>query len=739
MNRIKWFDSVRAFGLLLVLGYHLFYIQLPGGFLGVDIFFTFSGFLITALIMEEIRKNGEFDLVRFYARRARRIMIPLFLSIVFTLPFALLISPDFTVGISKQVASALSFTSNWYNISIGSSYEAQLLPQLYMHTWSLSVLMQFYIAWGAICALFVALLKAIFKKNRAKTQKFLKILIIAVSAIIAFCSYFFMSRLYNMESDLNAIYFNSFARMFPFFIGSVAAAVWGMHPKQDKFLKKRFFSKHKKIITAALLSVIVASVAVIIFIFSQHEFNDKFIYRYGFLFTSILAVVLIYSTHGLHILTPWNKDEPKALKVTADLSYDMYLYHWPIHIVFSALIMNHVAASLSTLAVTLALSAVMVYVVEKEVNPESIIDAIRHKRIAIMIISALVICFAAAGGAVIARAPVITSIESDFAVSYIVGDVHDIESLGRGIVSANDSPVFYPGEFDPLQANLLPAPIKPSDPSAQSDPQSPAPESSPSSLTPPSSLPEPQPSPQPSPEPSLQPSQEPMPQPSPETSTSPASSPEPSPEQITSPLPEPTPDSSADESISIIFETPPDSGERLPGVAEGVTVIGDSVPLGARSTMMNRILNCSVDAEVNRTVGQGRSLLLDLQSRYALREYVVIALGTNANYDYADQFTRIIDALNPGYRLIFVTPFDGRANTNGKLTDETSDWIRGLPAQYDFITVADWNYTISSQVELLAGDKVHLGGTASMELYSDLVSAAISAASQKPPKGSVQE
>ena len=755
MNRIKWFDSVRAFGLLLVLGYHLFYIQLPGGFLGVDVFFTFSGFLITALIMEEVRKEGGFSLIKFYKRRAQRILIPLFLSIVFTLPFALLVSPDFTVGISKQAASALSFTSNWYNISIGSSYEAQLLPQLYIHTWSLSILMQFYIAWGAICALFVALLKSVLKKNRAKTQKFFKVLVIAISAAISVCSYIYMTYLYNMKSDLNAIYFNTFARMFPFFIGSVAAAVWGMHQKQDKNLKKRIFSKYPKQITAALISIILICVAVIILIFSQHEFNDVFIYRYGFLFTSLLTVVLIYSTHGLHILTPYKKEEPRALKTVGEISYDMYLYHWPFHIIFSALMMNHIAASLTTLAVTIGVSALMVYVVEKIVIQLNSVDAIKSKRVAAVVISAFFIVAVAAGGIVIAKAPAITSIESDFATSYIVGDVQDIISLGSGITAVKEAPVRYMHDSAPPQLNLLPAPTQLSAPPDPSGQQSPEPEASPSSLPPSPSLSDPPPTPQqpPSPEPSTTPSPAPSDEPPPSASPSPSDeplnsaspspfdepsselSPQPSPELPASPSDEPTPEPSPPPSPSPADEIPPDSGERPPGVAEGVTIIGDSVPLGARSTMMNRISNCHVDAEVNRTVGQGRTLLTDLQSRYELREYVVIALGTNANYDYAEQFTQLIDALNPGYRLIIVTPFDGRSNTNGKLTMETSEWMRGLPSRYDFITIADWNYTISSQVGLLAGDKVHMGGLPSMELFSDVVSAAIIAASQIPPKG----
>ena len=149
---------------------------------------------------------------------------------------------------------------------------------------------------------------------------------------------------------------------------------------------------------------------------------------------------------------------------------------------------------------------------------------------------------------------------------------------------------------------------------------------------------------------------------------------------------------------------------------------------------MNRISGCYVDAEEFRTVNQGLSLMRNMQSRNALREYVVIALGTNGVTNYVALFTQIIEAVNPGHRLILVTPFDGRSNNNSILTNATAEWMRALPSEYEFVTIADWNSTASAQVEVLAGDKVHMGGLPSMELYSDVISAAIGVASQKPSK-----
>jgi len=150
--------------------------------------------------------------------------------------------------------------------------------------------------------------------------------------------------------------------------------------------------------------------------------------------------------------------------------------------------------------------------------------------------------------------------------------------------------------------------------------------------------------------------------------------------------------------------------------------------------MQKNIPDCYVDALVSRPVSAGVGLLTGLQGRGDLREYVVIALGTNGTSNYEKLFTQIIDALDPGHRLIFVTPFDGRSNDNAALTNATTEWMRGLPDQYSFVTIADWNALIRPQMELLAGDRVHMGGQSSMTLYSNMVAEAINAASQKQTK-----
>ena len=117
-----------------------------------------------------------------------------------------------------------------------------------------------------------------------------------------------------------------------------------------------------------------------------------------------------------------------------------------------------------------------------------------------------------------------------------------------------------------------------------------------------------------------------------------------------------------------------------------------------------------------------------------MREYVVIALGTNGTNNYAALITSMIEAIEPGHRIIFVTPYDGNSNNNARAVENTVVWMRDLPSLYNYVTIADWNALISTQRELLAGDRVHMGGNASRALYADLIVEAIAIASRKPEK-----
>ena len=148
--RINWFSYIRVTGLFLVLIYHFFPSVLPGGFIGVDVFFTFSGYLITALLIDEVSRTHRIDYLGFMRRRFYRIVPPLVLMVLICTPLALLVRNDFIAGIGRQITSVIGFVTNYYEILTGGNYENQFNQHIYLHTWSLAIEVHYYILWGAL-------------------------------------------------------------------------------------------------------------------------------------------------------------------------------------------------------------------------------------------------------------------------------------------------------------------------------------------------------------------------------------------------------------------------------------------------------------------------------------------------------------------------------------------------------------------------------------------------------------
>ncbi len=126
--RIKWFSLIRITGLICVLLYHFFQMRYTGGFIGVDIFFTFSGYLITALALDEFSRSNKFALRDFYYRRVMRILPPLILMICLVLPFTLLVGKDYITDLFHQIAAALGFVTNLFEIKTGGPTNHALSP-----------------------------------------------------------------------------------------------------------------------------------------------------------------------------------------------------------------------------------------------------------------------------------------------------------------------------------------------------------------------------------------------------------------------------------------------------------------------------------------------------------------------------------------------------------------------------------------------------------------------------------
>ena len=331
--RIKWFSLIRITGLLLVLLYHFFQTVFPGGFFGVDVFFTFSGFLITSLLLEEFGQKGKIDLLGFFRRRFYRIFPPVVLMILVTMPFTFLVRQDYVAGIGSQIAGVLGFMTNFYEMLTGGSYESQFIPHLFVHNWSLAVEVHYYILWG---------LAVWFLSKRAKSSGQLRGTIFLLSSatfIISFLSMFIGS---FIVSSYSTVYFSSFTHVYPFFLGSVLATLVGV--RQTTTLVKRLNNTWD---LKQTLLVFGAGLGVLLLLTFFVKFTYLFAYLLGFLLASLAAIAMILATRVLHEKTP-NIEEPKVISFLADTSYAVYLFHWPFYIIFSQLMSNLPAVILTT-------------------------------------------------------------------------------------------------------------------------------------------------------------------------------------------------------------------------------------------------------------------------------------------------------------------------------------------------------------------------------------------------------
>src|SRR5690348_7091594 len=158
-NRMPALDGIRAVAVLAVLLYHAELAAFQGGFLGVDVFFALSGFLITRLLVEEFEKSGAISLTEFYKRRARRLLPALFAVILFVVVVTAFLVQDAAHKTRQDAAAALVYLSNWwFVISEQSYFQSWGRPPLLQHLWSLAIEEQFYVIWPIVVG---TLLKAI--------------------------------------------------------------------------------------------------------------------------------------------------------------------------------------------------------------------------------------------------------------------------------------------------------------------------------------------------------------------------------------------------------------------------------------------------------------------------------------------------------------------------------------------------------------------------------------------------
>ncbi|MCB1259571.1 MAG: acyltransferase [Acidimicrobiales bacterium] len=285
-------------------------IAFPGGFLGVEVFFVVSGYLITALLLSEWRDASRIALGNFWLRRARRLLPALFLLLAAVMVVSLLFYPDEVASLRGDVLSALGYVTNWNFILADKSYFEQIgRPSMVTHLWSLAVEEQFYLIWPLVFA---------FGMKRLGARRF-GMVVIAGAALSAL----WMFILFDPDADPSRVFMGTDTRASALLIGCALAFVW---PQWRLRAEVRAGAR-------VLLDVAgVAALAGLVWMFwSVGEF-DTWLYPFGFLACSLLSAVAIATVvHPASRLGPALGNGP--MRWVGVRSYGIYLWHWPIFMI----------------------------------------------------------------------------------------------------------------------------------------------------------------------------------------------------------------------------------------------------------------------------------------------------------------------------------------------------------------------------------------------------------------------
>ncbi|MGI9195615.1 MAG: acyltransferase family protein [Candidatus Nanopelagicus sp.] len=312
VKHISSIDGLRAIAVTAVVLYHLGISWIPGGFLGVDLFFVISGYVITRLILDSINQSSALDLRAFYAARLRRIYPGFLFMVICTIIFIGVWAPEAIKRFLSDLPYALTGSINWLLVARHQDYfETVGRPPLLQHTWSLAVELQFYLVWPIIL---LTVLKYFGKKNIAR--------IALIIAMVSGTTLFFVSLQLDQSNaqQISHIYFGTDTHSLGLFLGSALAVSW-IPQNLSADIEKRAQDVIDGIGVVGLLGLIST------FLFIDE--TNASLYRIAFPLAGIFGcLVLISLVHPASRFAPIISTAP--FRWIGQRSYGIYIWHWVI-------------------------------------------------------------------------------------------------------------------------------------------------------------------------------------------------------------------------------------------------------------------------------------------------------------------------------------------------------------------------------------------------------------------------
>ncbi len=681
-------DGIRAIAVVCVVLYHAGVPGFRGGFVGVDLFFVLSGYLVTALMQREHDLTGRLDVPAFFRRRATRLLPALGFMLVVVCAATLMLGRDLGAGLRSQLLGAFTFSSNWVQISTGSSYVDRAEPAVLTHLWSLAVEEQFYLLWPAIALL---LLGAVGARHRR----------VGLVLAAALASGALMATTFSSGMDPTRVYVGTDTHGFGLLLGA-ALALGRPSSDVDPVRRTRPIAPTGLACSAgpiALLTVL-TGVAVL-------TDSSPLTFRGGLFGIDIAAVVLVAVTvRGAGPVARLLGH--RALRWWGLRSYALYLWHWPALVIADrtlSAIVGRTASAAIAIGVAVVAAEVSWRIVEQPVRRWGVAGYLASIRVTLLggpvRVRRRSAGWAAAGSFALVLALAACSVvaaprESELAVSLAAGE-QAIAAAGHS-TDPDPSPRTAPA-VSHRQSSSVAAPVMNGLPTSSttttSTSTSTTTTNSGSTSTTSSTSTSRSPG-KPLMTPSLPPSTNPR-----------------SPQHTTA---APPPSRAVRRPVTVAVRAPPE----VPAITGGdLSAIGDSVMLASAPALLARFPGADLDAVVGRQLWDLGSVIAPKIAEGTLRRDLVVGLGTNGT-DSAGHIEAALTQVPASTVVVLVNSYvpDG-------WQDVANTSLATAAASRPHTCVADWHGAISARPGLLGADGIHPSGPGG-ELYASVITDALS-------------